>query len=343
MMPCDDNANELSYGHEYHEGDMGGTTTLAPPFLRGSENRIRVCYVGKLMQKRVTLLLLPFVPVAGVGCHTTQKHYVKYYVQTHPFSGDVYINGSRGHYYHLITDADIAAGEVRLPDLTVKLRGYQERTISPDPIRIDAAFLRSVTSYSAMKYAIDGSKHYKEDIGSPGMLLGFGGYCNLYHGVKYPEILSLCNDPYYYSESNKVNLTLDARPGPAEIFSEGKSVGNTPLTLTYNIDRDAVQRGKIVCAPLVAYREGSRPQMKQFTLDIDASLRYQENRTITYNGVFFLESDPNYRPPAQVVYQQSNGGTTEHHVVVEKKDSFLDQALKFGQLMLIGQTLQPIR
>ena len=148
---------------------------------------------------------------------------------------------------------------------------------------------------------------------------------------------------------NKVKLEVNSEPPGARVYEKGRLIGTTPFIITYSLKPKHYETGVMLVAPLLAAKEGWIPREHKLKFEIASEWRYLTERIFEEGTVFLLESDPNYKPPPQpIVIQQKEQvtqnqyGTQRHHLTIKKEDSFLDEALKFMQVMSIGQTLRPV-
>lgn len=140
--------------------------------------------------------------------------------------------------------------------------------------------------------------------------------------------LSTKNNP------NQAEVEINSEPQGGRLYDEKEGyIGVTPLKMSYTISEDAYQEGIIRCSPLICFVDKYLPQKVQMELKIDYKIPKNKNRKINYHQLFVLQRDPN----APQVSEQKIDITTR------QEESNLDKALKAMNLMLMIQSLQPIK
>ena len=136
------------------------------------------------------------------------------------------------------------------------------------------------------------------------------------------------------SNPNQAIVDINSEPQGGRVYDEqGGYKGVTPLKLSYTINEDAYQAGIIRCSPLICFIDNHLPQKVQMELKVDYEIPKNTNKKINYHQLFVLQRDPN----APQVSEQKIDITTR------QEDSNLDKALKTMNLMLMIQSLQPIK
>lgn len=142
---------------------------------------------------------------------------------------------------------------------------------------------------------------------------------------------------------NKIELEVNSEPPGARVYEGGRLIGTTPFTTTYTLEPKHYEAGLMLTIPLVAAKEGCIPKEHKLTFEIDPEWRYLLRKTFEEGTVFLLQSNPNYKPPPQpVAIEPKRQDTQRTHLTIKQEDSFLDETLKFMQIMSIGKTLRPV-
>ena len=136
------------------------------------------------------------------------------------------------------------------------------------------------------------------------------------------------------------DLTINSEPQGARIYEgAGRFLGTTPYEAVYDADARHFDRGVLQTTPLICVLPGYLPQKKQVRLDLTSVPRpnFEEQAggvtRSQYHCLFLLRRDPT--APRTVTHR--------YDVTTRREDSGLDKALKFGQLMMMVDTLTPNR
>ena len=214
-------------------------------------------------------------------------------------------------YTHLITKEDIRRGWITIPQLYFEKEGY-------------------------IPYKFPGSDRF--DISKI--------YVDEYY-VWNEDKIFLEKDPAYKGSTIKPNtiiLEVNSEPRGARIYIDGRLFcESTPCAVTYTLEPQHYDSGKVISTPLIAAKEGCLPKEYKLTFIIDPEWRYMQGETFEEGTVFLLKSDPNYTPPPQPVVGQEQQGTQRQHITIKQEESCRDPMRKGVQIMSIGQTLRPIR
>lgn len=271
------------------------------------------------MKNRLYLIILiGFLLIQGCNVKHT---YLRFTPKTEPGGALIYREGhpeeKARRFYHLITKADVEAGQVKLPNFVFEKEGFLSETCTPSVFKLNREINRTVTHPSR----------------------GFGSYC-FYHENEVS--IKFKRDPSFVSPENKTNLimlTVNSEPQGARIYEEGAYKGTTPLKLEYAIASSAYRNKNMQCNVLLAIHDACLPQKQSPSFQIDPLWALEENQTYYYATLFLLERDPNYNPPPVVTrVQQPNDVNI---TVTQKKDKDALDALE--QMSTIGVLLRALK
>jgi hypothetical protein len=159
--------------------------------------------------------------------------------------------------------------------------------------------------------------------------------------IRGPVVLDVCREDLIQDLIGGQIILIYSEPPGARVYEGGRLKGTAPFIAKYTLQPSHYKNGEFVVKPLVAAKEGCIPKEHKLTFKIDPEWRYMQGETFEEGTVFLLQIDPNYKPPPQPVVVSEEQSTQKHHLTIKNEDSFLDEALKFMQIMSIGQTLTP--
>jgi hypothetical protein len=195
----------------------------------------------------------------------------------------IYNDPNLGHFFrHDVTSLEEAQGWLELPALRFRAAGYKEAELPGRRVMLNSEdFSRGILTTPAY---IDGRQR-------------------LYHLHFVRPDVHLEEDLQSPVWRNTVELTVNSEPQGARIYQESRYVGTAPLKLNYLLE-PANYGTKMPIKPLIAVREGCLPQ--QQNLELDIPLEWHNPMAVHYElaTLFLLQTDPDYKPPPQVIVQQ---------------------------------------
>mgnify|MGYP000109058719 CR=1 FL=1 len=252
-----------------------------------------------------------FLVVLISGC--AGPTYVRFRANTEPPEAYIYEVGKPSRsteWSRQLTEAEIKAGKVDLPEFVFDKPGYIPHVHQPAPLVLDAKAL--------------------------GILSG-GGY---YHNT---EKVYLRKDPGFegVDGADKIKLIVNSEPLGGRVYYDGKFVGTAPCSLRFGIRRQDYNRGGVQLGPLIVVHDACLPERQDLHLRVDPDWRYQSGETHEYATLFLLKRDPNYRPPVTVEGQDSS--SHDVNITVARDKDLLDVLQQVGQIGVMIKSLQPIR
>lgn len=285
--------------------------------------------------RRLSITGLSWILIASGGCETAlqettaAQYWVFYEINTEQegvsirsSDNSVIIDRVIGQtLVKLNPEEEINQGIVNFGKITISKLGYISQVVEAPPISLDRDVLFK-----------DGIVKYK-----------------------HPNIVKLEKDINYPGPkgdlANKFIVTFNSEPPGARLYLKGEYFGITPLTSGEGVlGTNAYKAAKLQIGPIVLAKEGYLPAKEMLELEIDPDLRYEHLRKVKYHNLTILKTDPDYKPPQQVVIQQPTSPTTQSHLTIKKEKDDTDifeQNLgilhKIGEIGLMIKALRPIQ
>jgi len=95
----------------------------------------------------------------------------------------------------------------------------------------------------------------------------------------------------------KIKVTFNSEPTGAKVYEEGKQIGVTPCTFSYDLQPLNYQTERFLSSPLTIFKEGYIVKEKSLVFEIIPEWKYHAGEVIQVShDLTILNPDPNYQP-----------------------------------------------